>query len=96
MALTTRDRKGGPSPAKATLAHFLSLLLMLSALVPGASHAAQPTELSLSEAYSMALESNHDIRGAAEGVKQGKLLQKQAVTVLFPKLTANAGYSSLK
>jgi outer membrane protein TolC len=40
----------------------------------------------------MALEANHDIRVAEEGVQQGILLQKQAITVLFPKLTATAGY----
>jgi len=59
------------------------------------SHGAEPEDLSLTEAYQLALESNHDIRIAAESVKQGELLQKQAMTVLFPHLTANAGYSNI-
>ena len=52
-------------------------------------------DLSLPEAYQLALESNHDIRSAAEGVEQGNLLQKQANTVLYPQLTATAGYSMI-
>jgi len=64
-------------------------------VVPVAAQTLEAEALSLQEAYSMALESNHDIRSAAESVEQGELLQKQTSTVLFPQLTATAGYTSL-
>jgi outer membrane protein len=73
---------------------LLPLVFMVFAASP--ARAGEVVVLTLVEAYNMALESNHDIRIAAQSVEQGKLLQKQALTVLFPQLTANAGYSSLK
>jgi outer membrane protein TolC len=72
-----------------------ALFIFLVVVLPVTVRAAQPVELTLAQAYDMALQSNHDIKTAAEDVEQGKLLQKQAVTVLYPKLTANAGYSNL-
>jgi TolC family type I secretion outer membrane protein len=83
------------------LSPFLSLkavfviFLAVSILFTAELSASDVMELTLMEAYEIALESNHDIRIAAESVEQGKLLQKQALTVLFPQLTATAGYSSL-
>jgi len=78
---------------------FLAALLILSALSatlrPSLARADEVKELSLSEAYDIALESNHDIRSAVESLQQGELLQKQALTVLFPQLTASAGYSNI-
>lgn len=75
----------------------LTLLFSVSlwGVVPAAAQALEAEALSLQEAYHMALESNHEIRSAVESVEQGKLLKKQAVTVLFPQLTATVGYSSL-
>lgn len=60
---------------------------------PCGIYANETVNLTLWDAYDLALKANHDIRDAEEGVKQGILLQKQAVTVLYPKLTATAGYS---
>jgi len=74
---------------------FLSFAVLTFGFLPVRCLAAEPMDLSLFEAYRMALESNHDIRAAAEVVEQGNLLQKQAITVLFPRLTATAGYSRL-
>ncbi|UCF88271.1 MAG: TolC family protein [bacterium] len=71
------------------------MYLCMTVLTPSGSHASEVLDLSLHQAYEKALESNHDIRSAAEEVQQGELLQKQAVTVLFPQLTANAGYSDI-
>jgi outer membrane protein len=90
-----------PGTGDLPLRPFLSLkalfiiFLAVSILFVAELSASDITELTLIEAYQMALESNHDIRSAAESVEQGKLLQKQAITVLFPQLTANAGYSSI-
>ena len=78
-------------PLKAVFIIFLTVSLLFVAELS----ASDVMELTLTEAYQMALESNHDIRSAAESVEQGKLLQKQAITVLFPQLTANAGYSNI-
>lgn len=83
----------GPHRTIATVAFLFSVSLWSA--VPVSAQALEAEALSLQEAYSMALESNHDIRSAAESVEQGKLLQKQTSTVLFPQLTATAGYSSL-
>jgi outer membrane protein len=77
---------------KAVSKAFVTVLTVTILALPQLSTAAD-SELSLQEAYEMALESNHDIRSAQEGVQQGVLLKKQTVTVLLPKLTALAGYS---
>jgi TolC family type I secretion outer membrane protein len=82
------------SPFLLLNAFFIIFLAVLILFVADVS-ASDIVELTLMEAYDMALESNHDIRSAAESVKQGELLQKQAMTVLFPQLTANAGYSNI-
>ena len=74
----------------------ISIIFAVSILFNAELSASDVMELTLLEAYEMALESNHDIRSAAESVRQGELLKKQAVTVLFPKLTATAGYLDLK
>lgn len=95
MAFFSRKRACGSFSRTRTLASAFLLFMFLLALDPAVILAQEPQDLSLSEAYQMALESNHDIRIAAQGVEQGKLLQKQAITVLFPQLTANAGYSSI-
>jgi outer membrane protein len=79
--------------SKAFVTVLMVTMLVLPRLSIAASSGVSRLELSLEEAYEMALESNHDIRSAQEGVQQGVLLKKQAVTVLFPKLTALAGYS---
>jgi len=71
----------------------IALLTVLLVLVPAGVSASEPQELGFRGAYEMALDSNHDIRIARESVRQGVLLEKQALTVLFPKLTATAGYS---
>jgi outer membrane protein len=68
-------------------------MVFLLVLVPVTVYAVEPVGLPFEEAYRMALESNHDIRTARESVEQGVLLEKQAITVLFPNLTAVAGYS---
>ncbi|MDF1526016.1 MAG: TolC family protein [bacterium] len=73
----------------------LSIIFAVSILFTGELSASDVMELTLQEAYEMALESNHDIRSSEESVRQGELLKKQAVTVLFPKLTATAGYLDL-
>jgi len=95
MAVRGSKRIGGNLFSMACLALMLSLSVAWHVTSPVRCLAAQPTDLSFFEAYQMALESNHEIRSAAEGVKQGDLLQKQAITVLFPKVTATAGYSRL-
>jgi outer membrane protein len=69
------------------------LVLLAGTLLAFSAAAYASAELTLAEAYNLALEANHDIRSAKEGVNQGILLKKQAVTVFFPKLTALAGYS---
>ncbi|MEE8547399.1 MAG: TolC family protein, partial [bacterium] len=74
---------------------FFIIFLAVSILFTAELSASDVMELTLIEAYDIALESNHEIRSAAESVQQGKLLQKQALTVLFPKLTATAGYLNL-
>jgi len=74
-------------------AFVLIMLLVLNQAYTGNCRAQEPVKLSLAEAYGIALRSNHDIKSAAEDVKQGELLQRQAITVLFPQLTALAGYS---
>ncbi|MDF1535569.1 MAG: TolC family protein [bacterium] len=66
--------------------------MAVSAFFTAELSASDVTDLSLSEAYALILDANHDIRSAEEGVQQGILLKKQAVTVLFPKLIALAGY----
>lgn len=68
------------------------LLLALLVLDPVGVQASDPLKLSFQEAYDMALKNNHEIRIARESVEQGVLLEKQALTVLFPKLTGNAAY----
>jgi outer membrane protein len=79
--------------SKAFVTVLMVTMLVLPRLSIAASSGVSIPEVSLEEAYEMALESNHDIRSAQEGVQQGILLKKQAVTVLFPELTALAGYS---
>ncbi len=84
------------STAGRTLALLAGVLLTaFSILVPAGAVASEPLDLGFGDAYEMALGSNHDIRTARESVRQGELLEKQAITVLFPKLTAQAGYSYL-
>ena len=82
----------GPFRSATFLGTVITVFLAVALVLPQ-SALADSSELSFKEAYEMALESNHDIRSAEEGVRQGVLLKKQAVTVLFPKLTALAGYS---
>ncbi|UCG38106.1 MAG: TolC family protein [bacterium] len=62
-------------------------------LPPGEARA---QDLTLDEAYRIALERNHDLMAAEEDVEQGRLLKRQAITVLFPNLTATAGYSRME
>jgi outer membrane protein len=62
-------------------------------MLPAVSGAGET--MSLDAAYRLALENNHDIRIAEESVVQGELLKKQAITVLFPDITAVAGYSRI-
>jgi len=95
MVITKRNLTRGSLFCVSKLFFTLSFILIFFALVPVISLAAETVDLPLSDAYQMALESNHDIRSASESVKQGELLQKQAITVLFPQLTANVGYSSI-
>ncbi len=85
-------RRGFPFSPFAVLSALFMVITAVSLFFAAESYASDLDELSLREAYSLALESNHDIRSAEEGVQQGILLKKQAVTVLFPKLTALAGY----
>ena len=89
--------KGAPtkSPRAGKPISYLAgaFLTALSILAPAGASASEPLDLPFGEAYQMALASNHDIRTARESVEQGVLLEKQALTVLFPNLTATAGYS---
>jgi outer membrane protein len=88
------EKSASPSdllPPGSKLNLFVTAVLLILIMLPALS-VADGMELSLTEAYEMALESNHDIRTAEEGVRQGVLLKKQAITVLFPNLTALAGY----
>ena len=94
--MLTRPGTGDlPLPPFLPLKAVFIIFLAVSILFVAELSASDVMELTLTEAYQMALESNHDIRSAAESVEQGKLLQKQAITVLFPQLTANAGYSNI-
>lgn len=73
----------------------IALVIIVSlALFPGNLHARE-VGLELRDAYAMALDTNNNIRIAAEELEQARLLKKQAITVLFPKLTATAGASKL-
>lgn len=73
---------------------FIPVLLALAlAAVPGYSFGSDGPSISLSKAYRLALENNEDIQIAREGLNQGHLLMKEALTVLIPRLTANAGTS---
>lgn len=76
-----------------TGAGCLGVLLAAALLLdPLSARGSESLELDFQEAYEMALDYNHEIRIARESVEQGVLLEKQAVTVLFPNLTGNAGY----
>jgi len=79
-----------PASVKGILVILITALLFLRS-APAVS-ALDPVNLTLDQAYNMALRANHEIMVSEEGVRQGELLQKQAVTVLFPKLSAVAGY----
>jgi outer membrane protein len=95
--MPTRPGTGNlPLPPFRPLNAVFIIFLAVSILFTAKLSASDVMELTLLEANEMALESNHDIRSAAESVRQGELLKKQAVTVLFPKLTATAGYLDLK
>jgi len=95
--MPTRPGTGNPPlPPFRPLKAFFIVFLTVSILFTAELSASDVMELTLLEAYEVALESNHDIRSAAESVRQGELLKKQAVTVLFPKLTVTAGYLDLK
>lgn len=96
MPLKGKNRISAFPLGSIAMALIITVFLLLSASGPDSSFASEQLDLSLNQAYNMALESNHDIRIAAESVEQGKLLQKQAITVLFPELTANAGYNSIE
>ncbi len=96
MLLKGKNRISAFPLGSTAMALIITIFLLLSVSGPDSSFASEQLDLSLNQAYNMALESNHDIRIAAESVEQGKLLQKQAITVLFPELTANAGYSSIE
>ncbi len=95
------DRKMSPGRAirptpvrkRSLLSVSLALCLVLGVNGTVSSSPSEVTEMSLREAYDLALEANHDIRSAAESVEQGRLLKKQALTVLYPNLTATAGYN---
>lgn len=69
------------------------LLTLALTLLPCYSFGSDTPSISLSEAYRLALENNEDIRIAQEDLKQGRLLMKEAITVLIPRLSANAGTS---
>lgn len=70
------------------------LALLLAA--PAVSLSATDQQvLTLQEAYHLALQNNEDIRIAQEDLVQGRLLKKQAYSILLPELTASAGYSRL-
>jgi len=84
-----------PVGQRVSKALILFCLVAIIFFKPSVASASETMEISLQEAYELALEHNHDIRSAKEGVEQGRLLQKQAITVLFPKLTGIAGYSTL-
>jgi len=72
---------------------FVEFFLMVFLVIgPAGARASDLLELSFQEAFEMALSCNHEIRIARESVEQGNLLEKQALTVLYPKLTGNAGY----
>ncbi len=71
---------------------LLTINVFWMILAPVKATAAAVT-LGLRQAYNQALEANNDIRIAAEDLEQARLLKKQAITVLFPKLTATAGAS---
>jgi outer membrane protein len=77
-------------PGKAVTGVFLVISIYL--LGSPLANAQEPEKLTLRQAYDMALEANHDIKASEEGVRQGILLQKRAITVLFPRLSATAGY----
>ena len=70
------------------------IFAILTTFHPSIAQAGGVVELSLNEAYQMTLESNHEVRIAVEDVEQGNLLQKEANTVLYPQLTATAGYGA--
>ncbi|UCF30609.1 MAG: TolC family protein [bacterium] len=72
----------------------LLLILLLCHALPVSAVAGEGV-LSPREAYLLALVNNEDIRVAAEDLKQGRLVRKQAYSVLLPTLTATAGYSKL-
>lgn len=51
--------------------------------------------LTVEEAFSLALQANEQIQIAEQDLVQGKLLTKRAVTVLMPRLTADASWEKL-
>ncbi len=83
-----RNGSGLRSALLVTIAVFWTILVPVKA-------AATEITLDLRQAYNQVLEANNDIRIATEDLEQARLLKKQAITVLFPKLTATAGASKL-
>ncbi len=75
-------------------AFLLTIPFFWTILTPVKATAVEVT-LDLRQAFNQALEANNDIRIATEDLEQARLLKKQAITILFPKLTATAGASKL-
>ena len=71
------------------------MVLLASALIlmPWPCLASETTSISLFEAYRLPLANKEEIRIAQEDLEQGHLLIREAITVLVPSLSANAGIS---
>ncbi|TNF49500.1 TolC family protein [bacterium] len=70
---------------------FLGFLILLL----GVSRASAGAALTVEEAFRLALQANEQIQIAEQDLVQGKLLTKRAITVLMPRVTADASWEKL-
>lgn len=70
---------------------FSTLLILFS----GVAIADAGEDLTIDEAFQLALFANEQIQIAEQDLVQGKLLTKRAITVLMPRLTADASWEKL-
>jgi len=90
-----KDRSPAAGSPNSPAMLFVIMVIAAAVSLSSTGVRAADADLDLREAYSMALGANNDIRIATEGLEQARLLKKQAITVLFPNLTATAGASKL-
>jgi len=71
------------------------IISALTVLLPGVQGADARDALNIEEAFNLAVNANEQIQIAEQDLVQGKLLTKRAITVLMPRLTADASWEKL-